>query len=386
MRRVRRVVITAAKVTAIAVVVTIIVVAATPQGRTGVRAALFVVQVLPAIPVKPLGWVTGDPERREITFRIAGQIAGETGVADLYVPAGEGPFGGMLLFLGVNPAGRDDSRVVNLATGMARTGTVVMIPWSESMTRNRIEVGEIDNLVLAFQHLQGLDIIDPDRVGMAGFCVGASLAIVAAQDERIRDDVRYVNAFGAYFDAVDLVRAVVTKSRFDGGKSEPWLPDALAVEVVRTHLIEGLPDPGDREVLGNAFLEGQPITRAEVDGLSAPGRTVFDLLMGPEPQRADVLLAQLPEGILNSLRLISPKTGIDNLRAKLLIMHDREDTLVPANESRSLFDAVDGRVDTYYTEFSFFSHVDPTEQVGPVTFVREGFNLFLHLYNLMREL
>jgi hypothetical protein len=65
-------------------------------------------------------------------------------------------------------------------------------------------------------------------------------------------------------------------------------------------------------------------------------------------------------------------------------MHDREDQLVPSYESRRLFDVVDGRGNTYYTEFSFFSHVDPTEQVGFTGYITEGFKLFLHLYNVFR--
>ena len=50
-------------------------------------------------------------------------------MADVYAPAGGGKRGAVLLFMGVNPAGKDDPRVVNLANGLARAGMVVMIPW-----------------------------------------------------------------------------------------------------------------------------------------------------------------------------------------------------------------------------------------------------------------
>jgi hypothetical protein len=380
MRRVKRIAKIAAKSFLVLLILAIILIVATPQGRTGSRAAMFVMQVIPAIPVKPLTWFTGDPERRPIQFDGAvGQLE-----ADLYIPDGEGPFDAVLLFLGVNPAGRDDSRVVNLADGLARTGRVVMIPWSDDMAAKRIVPGEIDNLVLAFEHLAGLDFVDPDRVGMAGFCVGASLAAVAAADPRISDRVRYVNFFGGYFDAADLVKSVVTRSRSYDGVVEAWDPDALAVEVVRLHLIEGLSDPAERELLETTFLRGDSVTRSEVDSLSVEGTAVFDLLLGPEPDEVDEIFERLPSAVHESLRRISPSTGIDRLNARLLIMHDREDNLVPSYESRRLFDVVDDRGNTYYTEFSFFSHVDPTEQVGFTGYITEGFKLFLHLYNMFR--
>ena len=216
---------------------------------------MFAMQVVPAVPVKPLEWFTPDPERRQIRFEAPG---GEI-EADLYVPGGDGPFAATLLFLGVNPAGRDDARVVNLAGGLARTGRVVMVPWSESMVAKRIDVAEAGNLVGAFQYLSALEFVDPGQVGMAGFCVGASMAAVAAQDPLIADRVAYVNFFGGYLDAADLVVSVASATRSYRGQVEPWEPAALSVEVVRIHLIEDIADPAERDVLERAFLRGEAV-------------------------------------------------------------------------------------------------------------------------------
>ena len=163
-------------------VLVMIVAVATPQGRTAARTAMFIPQVLPAIPVKPQEWFTADPVRKEVMY----PLAEGDGVADLYLPSGNGPHSAVLLFLGVNPAGRNDSRVVGLASGLARAGMVVMLPWSETMTEKRIDTMEIDNLVRGFEYLRTVESVDPDRMGMGGFCVGASMAAVAATDERIR--------------------------------------------------------------------------------------------------------------------------------------------------------------------------------------------------------
>ena len=116
-----------------AIVIAAIVIAVTPQGRTGVKTALFLPQILPEFPVKPQGWFTGTPTRQNVSY----PIASGSGNADVYVPASDGLHSAVLLFLGVNPAGRDDPRVVGLAEGLARSGVVVMIPWSDTMTQQQ---------------------------------------------------------------------------------------------------------------------------------------------------------------------------------------------------------------------------------------------------------
>ena len=382
MRRIRRIVRRALLVVAILVLVLVALAAATPQGRVAVRTALFLPQVLPDFPIKPQEWVTPDPTRQEVAYP---QATGD-GVADLNVPGRDDRHSAVLLFLGVNPAGRDDARVVGLAEGLARSGVVVMIPWSDTMTQKRIAVEEIDNLVMAFQYLRDLEIVDPDRVGMGGFCIGASLATVAAQDPRIADQVKFVNFFGGYYDVQDLIISVVTKSRSYGGQAEPWDPDKLSVEVATAHLIEAVPDPGERGLLTRVFVDKTEPAVTDLSSLSPDGRAVYRLLSGPSPEEAGPLLEGLAPSSLEKLRLLSPSTQIDKLKARMLIMHDREDDLVPSEESRRLAEALGEEADTYHTEFSLFQHVDPTKSVSPPVYAKELFKLFLHMYNVLREI
>ena len=354
---------------------------ATPQVRTASHTLLLVPQLLPAIPVKPQQWFVGEPTRRPVVYTSGGSEEN----ADLYVPAGGGRHGAVLLFLGVNPAGKDDERVVNLAKGLARAGLVVMIPWSDRMTQKRVAVEEVENLVAAFRYMQTLKEVDPDRLGMGGFCVGASLAAVAAQDERIRDEVQFVNFFGGYYDARDLVKSVVAESRFYGDDSAAWEPNRLSVEVVASHLVEAVTDPDERALLSARFEGGSTDADVNEEALSPEARAVSALLSGPTLEEAEGLLAQLPERALADLAAISPSEGIERLSARTLIMHDRQDELVPSEESRRMAEAMRAGGDVYYTEFSFFHHVDPTRSASPAVFARESFKLYLHLYNVLRE-
>ena len=358
-----------------------------PQGQAVVASVLFVAQVLP-IPVKPQEWVTPDPVREPISFPLRG---GE-GSADIYRIPDYKRRAGVLIFLGINPAPRDDDRVVNLGNGLARAGFVVTIPWSPTMIQERIDPDEPDNLVQAFQYLQGLDNVDPSRVGILGFCVGASIALVAASDARINEDVDFVSAFGAYYDVRDLLSQIATKRSFYDGTEEPWDPRRLTEKVFVNQLVDGLEDSQEREALSRIFVEKDP--QAPVpDALSVGGQAVYRLVSSLNASRdderlsldeADELLGQLPSSLLADLDKISPSASIGGLKARLLVAHDREDDAVPSEESRRLVDALSGRVDIHHTEFSFFSHVTPDKPVGPLTFVKEAFKLFRYTYNIIR--
>ncbi len=366
-------------VVVLSIVFTAFVLSWTPQVRATARALGFVAQVLPSVPVKPAEWFTRTPERREITYTLND---GGTGIADLYLPAGRGRHSAVLFFLGVNPAGKNDERIVNLGNALARSGTVAMIPWSGRMAQRRITDQEVDDLVRGFEHLRSLEMVDSDEVGMAGFCVGASLMMVAAQDERVRDDVKVVNSFAGYYEAKDLIASVVAKRRFYEGNSRPWEPDKLSIEVVRTHLLESIDDTHERDRLARAIQNGSALP----EGLSPDARLVYDILNASDIDEAHLLIERLPPDSLDTLRRISPSTEIENLHAKLLVMHDRQDSLVPSEESRRLVDALLPRGDVHYTEFSFFDHLDPSTRVGYFELAKEGGKLFLHIYRIMREL
>ena len=101
----------------------------------------------------------------------------------------------------MNNVGRNHPAVERVADGLARTGVAVLVPDSRILLEGRLEVGEIDGVVRAFQLLADRPEVDRERVGIFGFSVGGSLALLAAGDDAHRVEVRWVNAFGAFADA-----------------------------------------------------------------------------------------------------------------------------------------------------------------------------------------
>lgn len=360
----------------------------TEPGRTALRTALFIPQVLPGMPVRFQEWLSRDPVRQEVRFSFG---SGKEGVGDLYLPDGidvdngDASYPAVVLFFGVIPAGRDDPRILDLSNALARSGMVVLIPWSDVMTTSRrMDFEGADLLVGAFAFLESHPTVDANRIGVSGFCVGASYAALAAQDARIRDKVAYANLFGGYYNVRDLLVSVASSTRSYGGAVEPWFARDDTREVFTVHLIEGLANADERDLLARVFMDGGPEDEIDPAALSQHAGVVHRLLSGVTRDEAGHLFDLLPVEFLEDLARLSPNTLIGDLKAPVLIMHDREDTAIPSPESRRMAEALAGRGEVYYTEFSLFQHLDPTAQLPLPSMVKELWKFYLHMYNVMR--
>ena len=141
---------------AVAVLLLTLVTALTPQGRTGFRTALFVLQLLEQ-PLKPQSWISDEPLREVAVYR----SPSGSDVADIYrLPDGRSR-AAVLLVIGVSPEGLDDPNAVNLGKALARAGFVTMMHWSPGMGLDaNISPAEPENIVQAFLYLEKQEYVD----------------------------------------------------------------------------------------------------------------------------------------------------------------------------------------------------------------------------------
>ena len=350
----------------------------TRQGRALVKTVLFVPQVFD-FRVKPLVWFTPEPMVERVTFSTP---FGE-GEGDLYRPPGKGPYAAVLVFLGVAPAESSDPRIVGLGNSLARSNMVTLYYWSPTMSDRRLEPEDVNYLVHAYQYLSKLDFVDKNRVGMGGFCVGASFAIIAASQPQISDQVAFVNAFGPYFDIKDLLKSISSKTNYYNDMIVPWEPNNLTTQVLASHLTQDLSD-FEASTLRNHFIYNQPL-EVDVSNLSTEAKAVHDILAGVSPDNLEFHLKNIPKRTQAIMSEISPIHHINHLKARLLIMHDRKDTLIPAYESRRLRDALAERGNLMHTEFGLFDHVTPNIRLGLVGTTKELLNFARHMYSILLQ-
>ena len=361
--------------------------------RVAVQTGVMLPNLLGAGP-RPLDLFSETPRRSAIAYR-AGEAGEDPDLAELWLPAwasAERPAGAMLLVFGVNNLGRNHPAIERVADGLARTGVAVLVPDSRTLLAGRLEVGEIDGVVRAFQTLLTRPEVDRERIGIVGFSVGGSLALLAARDPRIRDDVRWVNAFGAFADAHSYLASVSSHAYRDaGGRPVDWTPTPLAREVYLRFVLDQVRDDRDRgrleRALSEAILEGErpqadPALRGRLRTDAA--RTAHDLLTAASLDAAEVFVTELPTRSQRFIDAISPIRHLDGLSAEVFLMHEIADHHVPFVETRALADVLgDARLRTH-TEFRLFDHVQP-DDLNLIAAAPQLLKLLLHVRLLMEE-
>jgi len=228
-------------------------------GLTALTSALFLPDMLLPLPVRPVTWFTDDPVREQVTLRYASKRM----TADLYRPPGDGRHGAIIFVMGAPPLDLDDERLVKLGEDAARAGVVMLVPFSPDLDRELIVVEEPQAYVAAFRLLEELPYVDPERIGFIGVSVGGSLALLSAADPAIAARVDFVIPFGAYYDALDILEAVTTRSTVYQGQRQSWNPRQHTVKVLSKQIIERLDDPLDRRTLSRVFVERKEPTAAD---------------------------------------------------------------------------------------------------------------------------
>jgi hypothetical protein len=197
--------------------------------------------------------------------------------------------------------------------------------------------------------------VDLDRVGFIGLSAAGGLSIVAAGQPDLRDRIRFVNSFGSYYDASQLLLDVASRSIEVDGQVRPWRPEPRTEEVIAIALHD------------------------------EPGQDVAELLAGTNRDRARTLIASLPAAARQKLDAISPSTYLAQVKAHLYLMHDLDDTFIPYTQSQALNAAAPAGVVQRYTEFSIFAHVIPDRPVPWQTFLPDLWRLYWHVHAVLLE-
>jgi dienelactone hydrolase len=300
-----------------------IAIAVVPPMRTVALSAALTYDLL-GLPASPLHLLSAEPARATLAY---GQPADRI---DVYSPAGASAnrrLPAVVLGLGVHPQPIDDPQVVALAQSIARLGVVVGVPDSSTLRATRLDPTEPAHLADAVLLVGQLPMVDPARVGLAGFSAGGSIALIAAADQRIAASLRYVAAYGAYANAATLLVDVASSTTVVDREIVPWQPDpGIRADV------EAIARAWDPAAAASIFASpGRSTAQARVDALSAAQR--------------DYLVA------------ISPLSFSARIRAPVYLLHGRGDTAIPYAHSLALKDAIGDRAQL--TTFGRFGHEQP---------------------------
>jgi dienelactone hydrolase len=352
---------------------------------------LLLVEVARPLSSGPLHRLTRGPMRETVTF----PGGGRTMVGTLYRPAAGGTGAGIILVHGVNESGKDDPTIVWLANLLARTGFLVLTPDFLGFKSLTLKTSDVDELVGSIQYLADRSpSVQAGRLGVIGFSYGAGPTIVAAADARVRKQVQFVVSFGGYYDLQNVIAFITTGAYAFADVQGRITPNDYSRWIFLRYNLELIPAAKDRQIL-REIAEAKARVHVVDTGplaatLSPEGRATYELLVNRDPNRVPALVAALPQVVRDKIRFLSPSRVIQNLTARLFVIHSDPDDYLPKTESLRLAAALASRGNVRLVLLRTFDHVRPDfpplslDNVFRV-YLPEGAKLFGLLFDLLRE-
>ncbi len=284
--------------------------------------------------------VSGDAAPRAVAVRYRGSAAGRTG--DLYML--EDSRVGLVLVPGAAEAGKDDPRLRAFAKSLARAGFVVLVPEIETLRRLMVRPGDAEDIADAVAYLsRRLGNGGRARIGIAAISYATGPAVLAALDPRVRRDVGFVVAIGGYYD-IDAVVTYFTTGYFRDGPEQSWRyqrPNVYGKWVFVRANLPRVGDDADRALLeaisARKLADPTADTAALEARLGREGRAIMALLTNSDPDAVGGLIAGLPPAIRRDMAgLDLDRRDLSGLTAHLILIHGRDDAIIPYTESVAL--------------------------------------------------
>lgn len=331
----------------------------------------------------PAGLPLADTSLPATPIRYRGTAADRTG--DLF--ALNGSRAGLVLVPGASEAGKDDPRLRAFARSLARAGFVVLVPEIETLRRLLVRPEDAAEIADAVEYLsRRLATHGATRIGIAAISYSTGPAVLAALDARIRHKVSFVIAVGGYYD-MDSVVTYFTTGKFRAAPGQPWRYQKPNVYGKWVFVRSNLPRVGngtDRALLGaiseRKLTNPRADTSALEDRLGREGRGIMALLTNTDPAAVPELIKGLPPAIRRDIAgLDLDRRDLTGLAANLILVHGRDDTIIPFTESVALAAAVGPDRATLFL-VDGLAHVD----LRP-TGLSDALTLWRAVYRLLEE-
>jgi len=269
---------------------------------------------------------------------VAYEVGGRRHRGDIYPT--NGPSGvGLVIVPGAAQLGKDDPRLIGFASALARAGFIVLVPDIESQRALQVGPDNVTDVADSIDWMAG----KLPRVGVAAISYAVGPTVLAGLREG--DKLKFLVGVGGYYDLDAVIGFFTTGWYQEDGIWRKRQPNAYGKWVFVKSNAARLWDSGDRTLLELMANQRMADANAPIDALAQrltpTGRSISDLLANTEHERVSALIDGLPPAIRDDIRALDLKgRDLSGLKAHLLLIHGRDDAIVPAGESRKLAAAV----------------------------------------------
>jgi pimeloyl-ACP methyl ester carboxylesterase len=309
--------------------------------RTGIEAALVLADMGAGSRDSLYKHLTEPPRRFALHYAMDGRGYD----AELYHPGGS-VRAGIVLVPGVQPEGKDEPRLVALATTLARARFAVLVPEIPGMRQLTVHASDVQGIADGCRWLLAHPGMVPDgRLGIGAVSYAVAPAVLAAMQPDIRSRVHFLLGVGGYYDLAGLLTYFTTGFYQVDGQWRHMQPNRYGMWVFALSNLALLDDPGDRQrftKMARRKLADPDANVADLAaGLGPGGRALYALLTNTDRKRVPARIAALPPAMR---RLIDALTlagkPMDQLQARLILVHGRTDDIIPYTQSEALAHAV----------------------------------------------
>lgn len=323
---------------------------------------------------------TPSPLRRIIRSVSPGRILG-----DLYWP-GDHAKAALVLVPGAVEDGRNDPRLIAFANTFARAGFAVLVPEISGLNAQHLSAEHAQPIEQAIQALAACigSAEDLGSIGVAAISYAGGPTLLAALHPATGARMRFALVIGGYFDTEAMI-TFATTGYFRNSPDAPWRyrkPNAYGKWLFVQDNAPRLSDPTDRTLLAEIAarkLEHPHANIADLRGdLGDGGSAVMALLDNRDPDQAAELIDALPATILTELEALDLKRrDLSRLPFELLLVHGRDDPIIPSTESEALSAATSANRSSLYIVDSL-AHVE----LGPAGLI-DGIKLLRAVYRVL---
>ncbi|ANA39624.1 hypothetical protein A2G06_03745 [Geobacter anodireducens] len=291
----------------------------------------------------PSGLTEQTPPPRRLMVPYA--VEGRNYRGDLYLP-GERIRAGLVLLPGAAGEGTDDPRLQAFAATLARARFAVLVPDLAGFRSLRAGSRDIGETADAIVWLSSRPELSPGgKCGVAALSYAAGPALLAALEPRAGQRVRFLVTVGGYYDLRNVLTFFTTGWYRDGERWRRGTPNDYGKWVfvlANAGRIENARDRAALEKLARRKMD-DPAARTDdlARGLGPEGKSLYDFFANTDPRQVPALMARLPEPIRRDMADLDPsRHDLRGLATRLIIIHGRDDDIIPAAESEALARAV----------------------------------------------
>ncbi len=321
----------------------------------------------------PLKRATPAPVRVTVSYTVDGRERR----ADLYLPGtldGCGtpavrhppncPRAALIAVPGAVSRANRDPRFIAFVVTLARAGFAVLAPEMPGFRALRVRPQDAREIADAFRYsLSRQELAPRGRTGLFAFSYAVGPTVLAALENDIRDDVRFIAALGGYHDLPNAMRFFTTGWYARDGAWHHLKPDETGRMVLAYSGLDYLGNAADATLFDQMVelrLKDAAADLAPLAGrLSEAGRALYALAVNTDPARFPRLLEGLPEAMRADLGYLDlARHDLSALRARLFLVHGKNDNLIPWTESLALAAAAPAGAARVFLIRRVLGHVD----------------------------